>query len=128
MAFQFDKPAGFSFRAGQFIELALIDPAETDALGTARALSIASAPQDDGLMFATRIRDSAFKRALATMTPGSVVRIEGPFGDLVLPNNPRRPIVLLAGGIGITPFRSIAVRAAGEKLPTRSFSSTRTEN
>ena len=49
------------------------------------------------------------------------VKIEGPFGNLTLHNNAMRPAVLLAGGIGITPFRSIVVSAAKEKLPHRIF-------
>lgn len=114
---QFDRPASFSFKAGVFVQMTLVDATETDALGNARAFSIASAPHEDGLMFATRLRDSAFKRTLAAMTAGTVVRIDGPFGDLVLHNDPQRPAVLLAGGIGITPFQSIALRAAREKLP-----------
>lgn len=121
LGFRFYKPAGFTFKAGQFVEMALVDPPETDALGNTRAFSIASAPHEDGLIFATRMRDSAFKRALAAMNPGAVVRIDGPFGDLVLHNNPLRPAVLLAGGIGITPFRSIALRAAKENLPHQVF-------
>lgn len=121
LGLQFDRPAGFSFKAGQFVEMTLVDELQTDALGNARAFSIASAPHEDGLMFATRIRDSAFKRALAALKPGAVVRIDGPFGDLVLHNNPQRAAVLLAGGIGITPFRSIVLRAAKEKLPHQIF-------
>lgn len=121
LAFRFDRPAGFTFKAGQFIEMTLVDPPETDALGNTRAFSIAGAPHEDALMFATRVRDSAFKRVLAAMKPGALVRIDGPFGDLVLHNNPRRAAVLLAGGIGITPFRSIALRAAKENLPHQIF-------
>jgi len=121
MAFEFEKPAGFTFKAGQFIEVTLIDPAETDAEGNARAFSIASAPHEDFLMVATRMRDTAFKRVLAAMKVGATVRIEGPFGDLVLHNNPTRAAMLLAGGIGITPFRSMVLRAAREKLPHRVF-------
>ena len=121
LGLQFDRPAGFSFKAGQFVEMTIVDAPESDALGNGRAFSIASAPHEDGLLFATRMRDSAFKRALAAMNPGAVVRIDGPFGDLVLHNNPRRPAVLLAGGIGITPFRSIVLRAAKEILPHQIF-------
>lgn len=117
LGLQFDWPASFSFKVGQFVEMTLVDATETDAFGNARAFSIANAPHEDGLMFATRLRDSAFRRTLAAMTPGTVVRIDGPFGDLVLHNNPRRSTILLAGGIGITPFRGIALLAAREKLP-----------
>ncbi len=60
-------------------------------------------------MIATRMRDTAFKRVLAKMPAGSPVQMEGPSGNLVLPNDASRPVVLLAGGIGITPFRSMVV-------------------
>ena len=116
MAFHFDKPAGFEFKAGQFLEVALLNPPETDAEGTARAFSIASAPGDSDLMVATRMRDTAFKRVLKELPPGTEVEIDGPFGDLILHNKTDRPAVMLAGGIGITPFRSIVFRAAQEKL------------
>jgi len=63
-------------------------------------------------MVATRVRDTAFKRVLSALPLGSVVKIEGPSGDLTLDNNVKRTAVFLAGGIGITPFRSIVGRAA----------------
>lgn len=121
MAFHFEKPAGWTFKAGQFIDITLLDPAETDAEGNTRGFSIASAPQEETLMVATRMRDTAFKRVLKTMPLGTAAKIEGPFGNLTLHNNAARPAVLLAGGIGITPFRSILFRAAKEKLPHRIF-------
>ena len=63
--------------------------------------------------------DTAFKRVLQQAPLGTAVRIEGPFGDLRL-HRAARPAVLLAGGIGITPFRSILVEAIdGGSLPYR---------
>jgi ferredoxin-NADP reductase len=121
IAFHFDKPAGFEFKAGQFLELALLNPPETDAEGNARAFSIASAPAEPHLFVATRMRDTAFKRVFKTMPLGTEIEIDGPFGDLILHNRVERPAVLLAGGIGITPFRSIVFRAAQEKLAHRLF-------
>lgn len=118
---RFDKPAGMTFKAGQFMDLTLIDPPETDAEGSSRGFSINSAPDDRELTFTTRLRNTAFKRALHTMPLGTKIKVEGPFGNLTLHNNPSRPAVLLAGGIGITPFRSIVRRAAHEKLPHRIF-------
>lgn len=55
------------------------------------------------------------------MPLGTEIKVEGPFGNLMLHNNPNRASVLLAGGIGITPFRSMVRRAAHEKLPQRIF-------
>jgi ferredoxin-NADP reductase len=118
---RFDKPPGMTFKAGQFMDLTLIDPPETDAEGNTRGFSINSAPDDPELTFTTRLRDTAFKRGLQTMPLGAKIKVEGPFGNLTLHNDPRRPAVLLAGGIGITPFRSIVRRAAHEKLPHRIF-------
>jgi ferredoxin-NADP reductase len=121
MAFRFEKPPGWQFKAGQYLDMTLIDPPETDAEGNTRSFSIASGPHEDTLMIATRLRDTAFKRVLKTMSIGGAVTIEGPSGDLTLPGDSARPIVFLAGGIGITPFRSMLVEAAGEKLPHRLF-------
>jgi len=121
MAFRFEKPAEWKFKAGQFIDISLIDPPETDTEGNTRGLSIASAPHEDFLMVATRMRDTAFKRALRRLPLDTQVKVEGPFGNLTLHNNVARPAVLLAGGIGITPFRSIVSRAAQEKLQHRIF-------
>ena len=72
-------------------------------------------------MVATRMRDTAFKRVLRTMPLGTAVKIEGPSGDLILQNNAALTVVLLAGGIGITPFRSMVFLAAEERLRPRIF-------
>lgn len=121
MAFQFEKPRDWTFKAGQFIDITLIDPPETDAEGNTRGFSIASAPEEDFLMVATRMRDTACKRSLKKIPIGTKVRVEGPFGNLVLHNNMSKPAVFLAGGIGITPVRSILVEAARKKLPHKIF-------
>jgi ferredoxin-NADP reductase len=121
MAFHFEKPADWSFKAGQFIDITLLEPSETDTEGNTRGFSIASAPHEETIMVATRMRDTAFKRVLKILPLDTAVKIEGPFGNLTLHNNATRPAVLLAGGIGITPFRSILFRAAKEKLPHRIF-------
>ncbi len=120
-AFRFEKPPGWTFKAGQFLDMTLLDPPETDAEGNTRTYSIASAPAEKTLMVATRMRNTAFQRVLSTMPLGSVVKIEGPSGDLTLHHNVKRTVVFLAGGIGITPFRSILFGAAKEKLPHRIF-------
>ncbi len=119
MAFRLERPAGFTFRAGQWIDVTLLHPSETDAKGSVRGFSIASAPHEDHLLVATRLRDTAFKREFARMPLNSEVQIEGPGGSLTLHNNSARAAIFLAGGIGVTPIRSILLRAAHEKLPHR---------
>jgi len=59
MAFHFEKPSGFSFRAGQFADVTLPDPLETDTEGNTRSFSIASPPFANELVFTTRMRDTA---------------------------------------------------------------------
>lgn len=121
MAFHFDKPGGFTFKAGQFGDFTLIDPSETDAEGNIRGFSLASAPYEGDLMFATRMRDTAFKRVLRTMEIGTEVSLDAPYGSFTLHNNPRTPAVFLTGGIGVTPVRSIVLQAAHDTLPHKVF-------
>ncbi len=116
MAFHFEKPNGFEFRAGQAMDITLLDPPETDAEGNIRTFSVASPPFEDRLTITTRMRDSAFKRVLKNMPLGTAVKIAEPGGSLTLHKNPSKPAVFLAGGIGITPFLSILRQAAQDKL------------
>jgi ferredoxin-NADP reductase len=118
MSFRFAKPADWTYRAGQFIDITLHDPPETDAEGDTRGFSVSSAPIEGVITITTRLRDTAFKRVLQAMPLGTEVRLEGPFGDLRL-HHAHRPAVVLTGGIGITPFRSILTEAihAGGGLP-----------
>ncbi|HKW88795.1 MAG TPA: FAD-dependent oxidoreductase [Candidatus Acidoferrales bacterium] len=117
MGFWMERPGGFEFKPGQAMEVKLIDPPETDSEGNARAFSIASAPHEPDLLVATRMRDTAMKRCLEKLVPGATVELDGPFGDLKLHTRASRPAVFLAGGIGITPFRSMVVDAAKNHLP-----------
>jgi ferredoxin-NADP reductase len=107
MEFRFDKPADMTFKAGHTMEVTLLHPPETDESGNTRTFSISAAPDDDDLAITTRMRDSAFKRSLEKMPLGSEIQIEGPYGDFLLHHNLDRPAVLLAGGIGVTPFHSM---------------------
>jgi ferredoxin-NADP reductase len=121
MAFHFEKPASFIFIAGQFIDMELLNPRETDAEGNTRGFSVSSAPYENTITVTTRLRDTAFKRVLETMPLETEVKIEGPFGDLRLHNDVKRAAVFLAGGIGITPFHSILLDATDRMLPHHIF-------
>jgi ferredoxin-NADP reductase len=116
LAFHFDRPAGWVFKPGQSLDLTLLNPPLTDDQGNTRAFSIASSPNEDTLMIATRMRDTAFKRVLGAMPFGTAVTLEGPFGNMTLHNNTVKTAVILTGGIGVTPFRSMALHAARQKL------------
>jgi ferredoxin-NADP reductase len=112
MAFHFDKPAGFDFKPGQAIDLVLADPSLSATDSARHAFSIVSAPHERELVVATRMRDSAFKNALSRLPIGGAAEVDGPFGSLTLHNKRDRAAVLVAGGIGITPFMSMLRHAA----------------
>jgi ferredoxin-NADP reductase len=128
MAFHFEKPDGFTFKAGQFLDWTLLNPKENDGEGAMRAFSIVSAPSEADISFATRMRDTAFKRNLQG---GEDIQmsIDGPIGSFVLHQNAARPAVFLIGGIGITPVYSIIKEALANNLPHNLylFYSNRTE-
>lgn len=116
MAFHFEKPQGFEFKAGQFADFTLFNPPETDEEGNTRGFSLAHAPYENNLMIATRMRNTAFKRVLKDLPLGTEVKFDGPYGDFVLHKTVTTPAVFLTGGIGITTVRSIIAQATKDKL------------
>jgi ferredoxin-NADP reductase len=112
VAFRLEKPAGYEFCAGQFCFIEVPDLGMRDEQGLRKHLSIASSPTERDLLFGTRKSESAFKRTFDALAVGAEVRIEEPRGSLALPQDPSQPLVFLAGGIGITPFRSMLRYAA----------------
>jgi len=119
MAFTFEKPEGFAYKAGQSADFKLIDPPEPDDEGIERTFSFASAPFESDLMVATRMRDTAFKRVLKTMSLGTEIIMDAPYGSLTLHNAADKAAVYLTGGIGVTPARSIILQAGHDKRPQK---------
>jgi ferredoxin-NADP reductase len=118
--FTFEAQAPFAFDAGQACDLTLASPRYEDAKGSTRTFSIASSPSDaPRITMATRLTGSAFKRSLLEAPGGLEVDLDGPFGSFVLHRNAAKPAVFLAGGIGITPFRSIIKDATERRLAHR---------
>jgi ferredoxin-NADP reductase len=107
MSVSLDKPEHYEFQPGQFCFLNLESIGIQDERGLRRHLSIASAPHEKELLFATKISASAFKQTLLKMPLGNMITIEPPLGTFTLPGKTANPVICLAGGIGITPFRSL---------------------
>lgn len=112
-----EKPSNFNFKPGQFITMKL--EALNDERGSIRSLSIASSPTENFLMFTTRISQTGFKQRFNSLKPGDKATIMGPFGNFTLQDDFSKPAVFLAGGIGITPFRSMIKYACDEKLAVK---------
>lgn len=109
----FRQPAGFRYEAGDYTELSL----GVDGVEDRRWLSIASAPFEPNLQFTVKMGEplSKFKRALSSMHSGQSVYLSPPMGNFNAPNIPDR-LLLVAAGVGITPFRSILLQES--KQPT----------
>jgi ferredoxin-NADP reductase/Na+-translocating ferredoxin:NAD+ oxidoreductase RnfD subunit len=104
--YRFRSAAPLPFEAGQWLELDL--PHRADRRGSRRTFSVSSAPGGGEIAIALRMPEkaSSFKRALAALEPGATLRATSVGGDFVLPADSSVPLLLVAGGIGITPFAS----------------------
>jgi ferredoxin-NADP reductase len=102
-----ERPHDYRFDAGQWYRIGL----ETKQGLEVRTLSHACAPSDGWLEFSTRLSGSGFKRAVSRLSPGDDVLISPAAGRLRLPDDPR--LVVLSGGVGIVPVRSLMRDAIG---------------
>lgn len=105
-AFRFEADTPISWTPGQFIRVE-VPHDNPDNEGTKRWFTISSTPHDGFIQITTRVTDTTFKQALAALNVGEKVQlIEQPDGDFVWQESDK-PLVLVAGGIGITPFYSM---------------------
>lgn len=105
MAFRFQAEGMTKAAAGQYLMVKLDAP--DDPRNGSRSFTMANSPSEPHILIATRIRSSSpFKRRLAAMKPGETMEARGPMGKFTLHEGPA-PALFLAGGIGVTPFRSI---------------------
>ena len=96
------------YRPGSYFWVELPDRGHQDEKGLRRHITIVTSPTERGVVgLATRLRDTAFKRTLAELEPGDEVQVEEPKGSFLLPEDTSQPYVFVAGGIGITVFRSM---------------------
>jgi ferredoxin-NADP reductase len=105
---------------GQYFWVELPDRGYDDERGLRRHISVVTSPTERGVLgLCTRIRDTAFKKTLAELEVGDDAQVEPPKGDYRLPEDTNRPYVFVAGGIGITVFRSMLRWIADTGAPYR---------
>ncbi len=107
--FTFSTEYPLSYVAGQFIEMTI--PHENpDERGIKHWFTLSSSPTEENISITTKFfgeKASTFKKTLFGLKPGDDVQITAPEGDFTLPKNDKQPLVFIAGGIGITPYRSM---------------------
>jgi ferredoxin-NADP reductase len=115
-AFRFKPAEPLSFIAGQYIHVDL-PHANPDAEGTERWFTNSAAPYEGIIQITTRVTDTTFKQALSKLEPGATLNmLEDPEGDFIWQDS-ELPVVYVAGGIGVTPFRSILKQRAHDGQP-----------
>lgn len=108
------------YRPGSYFWVELPDRGHQDDKGLRRHISLVTSPTERPLVgLATRLRDSAFKRTLSELEVGDEVEVEEPKGSFLLPEDTSADYVFVAGGIGITVFRSMLRYIADTQLPYR---------
>lgn len=127
--FVFDKDKNFNFTAGQYLEWTLAHP-KSDLRGVRRFFTIASSPTEDTIRLGAKFYEpaSSFKQHLLKMNVGDSLVATQLSGDFTLPKDPQEKLVFIAGGIGVTPFRSMIkyLSDTGEKRSATLFYSTKT--
>ncbi len=121
----------FAFAPGQYMEWTLAYP-DPDSRGNRRFFTLASAPTEKNLRLGVKFspQPSAFKQALLNMDANTEITAAHLAGDFTLPRNPKQKCVFIAGGIGITPFRSMIkyLLDTHQPRPITLFYSNRTLN
>lgn len=111
-SFMFKSEQSVSWTPGQYFHYSFPHQNEDDR-GHERWFTNSAAPFENKIMISTRIASdhgSSFKHALLNLKPGDSLEADGPKGSFVI-EDPSRNYVFVAGGIGITPFRSILAEA-----------------
>lgn len=118
MQVTFQVNGEFSFLPGQYVFVTLINPPYFDERSSKRHFSIVNSPDEKGIItIATRLRDSGFKKSLKEMAIGTEVELGPISGTFTLPDDASKPLVFIAGGIGITPYISMLRYVSERKLP-----------
>jgi len=107
--YYFETEKFLRYIAGQFLEFH-VHHEHPDDRGQKRWFTLSSSPTETHIAITTKIdplKPSSFKNALHHLTPGTEIEVSEAMGDFVLPKDASTPLVFIAGGIGVTPFRSM---------------------
>ncbi len=104
--FTFSKPADLQYKAGQHILLKLPFLKYEDKRGPMRPFTLSSSPDQDSLVITTRMSESGYKKTLYELDSQAELHMLGPRGEFIF-HESSSPRILIAGGIGITPFLSM---------------------
>ena len=131
--FYFKPERPMQYTAGQYTEIHLPHK-HMDDRGNKRWFTLSSPPGRDFVTITTKYagddKSSSFKKALFKLEPGTELDMADPMGDFVLPKLIQTPIIFVAGGIGLTPFHSIAewLSDTGERRPIKFIYGVRVED
>ncbi len=113
--YNFTSQQPVDFVAGQYVDVRL--PVSGDPRGPSRTFTLISLPGESMLSFIVKILDphSLYKSALSELASGAMVTVGESMGDLVLPKDPRQPLIFVAGGIGIASYASVLKQLTASK-------------
>lgn len=104
-----EKPVGFNFYPGQYLDIKL--PAGQDNIKT---FTISTSPTENYLMITARKGISKFKKIMQNLSAGDNIVVTHPIGTFILDESQKN--IFIAGGIGITPFRSMIKYAVDQNI------------
>jgi glycine betaine catabolism B len=114
-SFRFERPEGYEYKAGQY-SVIRIELSHPDTRSNARTCSFSSSPTEQYLQFTFTIRDTGFKHTLMEMKEGTIVELTPARGKMIMDSVLTSELIMIAGGVGVTPFRGIIKEAYDSQL------------